>query len=119
MDIHSKYHFNMGAFNTVGLPWTVPGTCKVVEIKVQFKFGDTWQYEYRVGDTLRWGGNDIGDRTAKHVVVDGCLESASSPGGVPEDFEVHVVDGVIERVVPSTGRFDFSRLEDTYVVLEK
>jgi hypothetical protein len=27
----------------------------------QFKFGGKWQYDYRPGDALRWGGNDEGD----------------------------------------------------------
>ncbi len=24
--------------------------------RLQFKFGDTWQYTYKLGDKVRWGG---------------------------------------------------------------
>lgn len=49
----------MGAFNTVQTSHTCPSCDAKVDTDVQFKFGDTFQYEYSVGDTIRWGGNDI------------------------------------------------------------
>jgi hypothetical protein len=108
----------MGAFNTVLIPWKNPTTGEAVNIKVQFKYGDTWQYEYGIGDELRWGGNDIGRQDAKRVVVDGSRESDPPLPGVPDDFEVHILNGRIEKVIPSTGNFDFVRAKETYIVLE-
>jgi len=107
----------MSAFNTVTVAIIDPETGNSTPLRIQFKFGDTWQYQYQIGDKLKWGGNDIGPRDAKHVVVDGVLEG-QSPTGVGEDFEVHIRDGVIEKVVPASGDFDFVGAQETYFVLE-
>jgi hypothetical protein len=107
----------MSAFNVVHLHWHDPQTNKILDINVQFKYGDTWQYEYEVGDILKWGGNDIGIKDVKHVVVFGALENDHSE--VPEDFEVHIVDGKIEKVIPVTGDFDFVHAKSTFIVLDE
>ncbi|SDO04637.1 hypothetical protein SAMN04487897_107182 [Paenibacillus sp. yr247] len=44
------------------------------KIKIQFKFGDTWDYKYFISDEIRWGGNDTGKKGLKKVVVDGVAE---------------------------------------------
>jgi len=60
----------MAAFNTVSVARLSP--CPRCghsgQIHVQFAYGDTWQYEYRLGDQVRWGGNDVG-RQQKRVEV--------------------------------------------------
>ena len=109
--------FEMSAFNRVHLPWHDVSDYKVLDIHVQFKYGDTWQYDYEVGDVLKWGGNDIGVKNAKHVVVYGCAEGDLP--GVPEDFEVHIVDGTIERVIRATGDYDFVHCQVTFIVLQE
>jgi hypothetical protein len=108
----------MGAFNTVVVPWKGPATSTKCELKVQFKYGDVWQHEYQVGDTLNWGGNDVGSREARRVVVDGVLEGEPSIPGVPEDFEVHIVNNKIDKVIPATGAYDFVHADDTFIILE-
>jgi hypothetical protein len=60
----------MGAYNTVMVDWKDPATQETRTLHVQFKYGDVWQHEYRIGDALKWGGNDIGERGAQRVVVD-------------------------------------------------
>ena len=45
----------MGAFNTLKAVATCPRCRATVAIQIQFKYGDTWQYEYAIGDSLRWG----------------------------------------------------------------
>lgn len=108
----------MGAFNTVTAPWTDPATGNSHQLTVQFKYGDVWQHEYQIGDTLNWGGNDVGRREDRRVVVDGVLEGEPSILGVPEDFEVHIVNNKIDRVIPATGAYDFVNASDTFIVLE-
>lgn len=109
----------MGAYNTVTFDWEDPATNEVRSLRAQFKYGDTWQDEYRVGDALRWGGNDIGDRFAKRVVVDAVLGEPVPSTDVPTDFEVHIVNGTIEKVVPASGKFDFAAAQDNFIVLER
>jgi hypothetical protein len=108
----------MSAFNTVVVSHIDPETGQAIPLRIQFKFGDTWQHEYQVGDRIKWGGNDIGPQDAKYVVVDGALEGLA-PEGVSDDFEVHIRDGVIEKIVPASGDFDFVAAPDTYIVLEQ
>ncbi len=64
----------MSAFNRVSTSQVCPNCSNSVVFRVQFKYGDAWQYEYEVGNQIRWGGNDIGAPGAKSVVVDGIAE---------------------------------------------
>ena len=108
----------MGAFNTVIVMWTNPSTDMDYELRVQFKYGDVWQHVYQIGDNLKWGSNDVGHREASRVVVDGVLEGVPSIPGMPEDFEVHIVNNKIDKVIQATGMFDFDNVNDTYIILE-
>lgn len=68
----------MGAFNRYLVEQTCPGCGKTVERAFQFKFGNKWQYDYRSGDLLRWGGNDEGDPGQPLVFVDCVPEDCSN-----------------------------------------
>ena len=82
--------------------------------EVQFKYGDTWQFDYGLGDELKWGGNDIGDRDFELVVVDG---AADCPVCKTELFlEIWVEKNRFKEVVPSSFRFSFA--ERTYKVVK-
>ncbi len=108
----------MSAFNTVIVTWKDSKSGQSKDLRIQFKFGDTWQYEYRIGDRIKWGGNDIGSKNAKYVVVDGCLEG-TPPEGCGEDFEVYIRNSTIEKVLPASERFDFVKSAKNYVILEE
>jgi hypothetical protein len=54
--------------------------CKTsYSVSIQFKFGDTWQHEYKLGDYVQWGGNDIGKPNSRLVKVYGIAETNSCP----------------------------------------
>jgi hypothetical protein len=107
----------MGAFNTVHVAWPASPGSDLMDVKVQFKYGDTWQYDYKVGDVLKWGGNDIGKKSANRVVVEGYLDAPADYPGVPESFEIHIIQGRIDKVIPSTGTFDFVKLGESFIIL--
>ena len=107
----------MGSFNVVTFEWTNPLTHERHTLRVQFKYGDTWQHEYEVGDMLKWDGNDLGVRSATHVVADGCLDGPEQ-SVVPTDFEVHVVNGRIAEVCSPSGTYDFIAVGETFIVIE-
>jgi hypothetical protein len=87
----------MGAFNTVWAEAACP-TCGARQLfAVQFKYGDTWQIEYRIGDRLRWGGNDKGVR-ARKVVVEGFGGPCSECKGGGFEFDLLVEDNILRRV---------------------
>ncbi|XDD51450.1 hypothetical protein AB3N59_06840 [Leptospira sp. WS92.C1] len=109
----------MSAFNSVIVPWKSSITSKEYKLKVQFKYGDVWQSVYQIGETLRWGGNDIGHPRTRRVVVDGCLEGEPAIPDIPEDFEIYIVENKIDRVIPATGDYNFVDADDTFIVLEE
>ena len=113
----------MCAFNTVESDQVCPDRGDTATFRSQFKYGDTWQYEYVIGDGIRWGGNDIGAPGTKRVVVDGVAEPCPLCGfgrGLQEDLdhEVWLEDDRIAAVRPASGRCVFAANHETYIVLE-
>ena len=109
----------MGAYNTVIVDQVCPGCQNRVEVRVQFKYGDTWQYTYHVGDRLKWGGNSIGKPGAKQVVVDGAAEEdCPICKSAWPNFEVWIEDDKIVDVRPASGKYDFVSLHQSYIVLQ-
>jgi hypothetical protein len=109
----------MGAFNTVTAEQVCPSCRNAVEARVQFKYGDTWQNEYRLGERLRWGGNDIGVPGRRRVVLDGAGERCPKCGYAEWDFYVLLEDDVITSVKPASGDFDFVASQGKPIVLEE
>lgn len=109
----------MSAYNTVSAELRCPHCGGSTRTQVQFKYGDTWQFDYRLGDTLRWGGNDIGEPGRKHVVVDGAAANPCSRCGYSAEWNayVHVENDVLARVEDADGSFDFAAARANYIVV--
>lgn len=93
----------MGAYNLLISNYECSNCRKTFEMSIQFKYGDTWQIKYRLGDVLRWGGNDIGASSNKKVEVYGIAENSVCPqcGFVNiDEFDVLVKDNAIVAVSP-------------------
>lgn len=113
----TKVEPKMGAFNRLIFQRKDPISGQSSYLAVQFKYGNKWQYDYKVGGKLRWGGNDEGRPGAGRVVVDAVLEEDNE--GFPEDWIVFIERDVITGVEPHHGQYDFVRFQDTYFVLEE
>lgn len=109
----------MSAFNTVHANVKCPSCGQQVEIMAQFKYGDTWQYEYSIGDLIRWGGNQIGAPGARRAVVDAVVERCPSCNMDSWDLYVEIDDGRIASVTTADGSYDFVRAGKTYVILDE
>jgi DNA-directed RNA polymerase subunit RPC12/RpoP len=110
----------MGAYNEVVRTdaETCPRCNSKIHRVVQFKYGDTWQHRYAVGDRLKWGGNDIGERGHKAVVVIGDPVECPVCGYVPDSvYDVMLRDDVIDGVRPSDGTYAYIGGQ-TYFVVE-
>ena len=70
----------MGAFNRLLAKETCAACEGAVTRAYQFKYGDKWQYDYRLGDLIRWGGNDEGTPGQAHVETLGYPESCQLCG---------------------------------------
>ena len=113
----------MAAFNEVAYAVTTacPACGAVAERSVQYSFGDTWQYRYRIGDRITWGGNDVGEPGLAAVVADGygtaCL-SCGADEWSDMRYEVHFAHDVIVAVEPASGKYDFEKSHVPYLVLD-
>src|SRR5690348_4189005 len=109
----------MGAYNTVSGTLACPSCGDEVDIVVQFKYGNTWQFEYKIGEKLRWGGLDVGEPGRGHVVADGIVEQACPKCRMRKEWNVylHVENNRITRIENANGRFDFAKLGSNYVVV--
>ncbi len=87
----------MGAFNIVRTTAICPACRHHVCIPVQFKYGNTWQYDYHVSDQAKWGGNDIGTPGKQY------FETTVNVGGVNVVVRGNVIDGVA-RIGTASGR---------------
>ena len=86
-------------------------------LRIQFKFGDCWLFEYVMGDTLRWGGNDHGRPGIRHAAVYG--SEAAQHGR--RKYVIHVHSDVIAACEPMDDewRSAFSSIEEEYIVVEE
>jgi ribosomal protein S27AE len=107
----------MGAFNRLTIKLPCPNCRAEVILAIQFKYGDTWQRDYDLGETLCWGGNDIGTPGRQRVVVDGVGEACPKCGSSGH-FDVFIERDVIVRAEPRSGRFDFVGRKDPFIILE-
>lgn len=108
----------MSAYNVVtDILAKCPRCRATVVIGVQFKFGATWQHRYGVGDTIRWGGNDVGRPGRARVVADGAADVPCPACGYEEDWDFYVLieqDQII-GVVEADGTYDFVRSGNPYL----
>lgn len=97
----------MGAFNTISVTAECPFCKHSQDWTVQFKYGDCWQYSYRIGDKLRWGGNDKGENVGGKVRTDGISsEPCEICKTVGVEATVYFIDNVIEKVELSQERLN-------------
>ena len=105
----------MGLFNTVAATLTCPKCGVSSEVRVQFKYGQTWQYDYKLGERLRWGKPQRGEAGCAEVVVNGV---DICPACKDEwDLYVFVSHDVLDSVRFADGTHDFFGTGETFIVL--
>jgi hypothetical protein len=111
----------MSSFNTLITDIACPSCRKICEVQIQFKFGNTWQLKYKVGDVITWGGNDIGSPDYDQVKVYGIIESSTCPfcleRVIPEEYDILVINNKIIRVSPLSEIQDYLNGNGEYVIL--
>jgi hypothetical protein len=106
----------MSAFNSVVAQMRCPQCGNVANRLVQFRYGDTWQYEYSLGDKLGWGGNDIGVPDARRVRVAGFAETCPICDSDGSEMIVIVERDVLKEVLPLAGETAPRTGEESYSV---
>lgn len=108
----------MSAFNTVSGLASCPNCNNSNQFDVQFKYGDTWQHSYGLGDRIRWGGNDVGIQGIKKVLVEGIGGPCLHCGMDNLVFQVLIENDLIISIEPlQEGTIAFG--QDGFNVLEK
>ena len=100
----------MSAFNILNVKLIEEG--KEIVYRLQFKYGDVWQHEYKIGDTLKWDANNYGQKDANKVVVDAVNEDSRKE----IDYYITIVNNVITDAQPNLGYFDFGKHGDTFII---
>jgi len=84
-------------------------------LKVQFKHGMRWQYQYRIGDRIKWDHLRRPAEAEGTVVVPGISARANSQ--VDRYFAVVLVDDVIKSV-DEISEHEYERLEAERIAAE-
>jgi len=108
----------MGAFNELKADALCPRCGKLATFIVQFKYGNTRQFQYHIGESLKWGGNDIGRKEAKRVVVEGIGGPCPNCGVEFIDFNILVEENRIVTFRP-IGTKRVSSSPEGFIVLDE
>jgi hypothetical protein len=110
----------MGAYNTLcSVHAACPSCSSSVTIDVQFKYGETWQHSYLIGESIRWGKNNVGSPDEHLVVLDATAGQACPICGFDGDwdFYVFVECNKLKSIMRADGKFDFLSTNEPYLVL--
>ena len=108
----------MSAFNILSSEIQCSICQKRYQGQIQFKFGDTWQLQYQIGDKIKWGGNDIGKPRISKVKVYGLLESSECPIcrelETVNEFDIYIENDIIVGVNPIQNIKDYFKGDGNY-----
>jgi hypothetical protein len=91
----------MGAFNTLDAVAVCPKCENPAQFNLQFRFGDTWQHNYKLLDNVSWGGNDVGRPGLKRVIVHAYGNPCPHCKTALPEFEITVVRDQLVSVSPT------------------
>ena len=60
----------MGSFNILITEIICPNCGVSSPIRIQYKYGNTCQLQYKIGDSITWGVNDKGEPELTNVKAD-------------------------------------------------
>jgi hypothetical protein len=111
----------MGAYNVLITDVQCSNCKNFYEGKIQFKYGDTWQLQYRIGDKIKWGGNDTGVPNVEKIKAYGILETDRCPIcnqlNAQCEFDIYIEKDVIIQVGNMRDISDYFTNEGNYQVL--
>jgi len=84
-------------------------------LKIQFQYGEVWDYIYYIGDELRWGAGGA-HPDGKLVVIDAITEECDVCDET-EDYLVFVENNIIKSTRQNEGEYQFFGVEG-FIVLE-
>lgn len=112
----------MGAYNILISEISCPDCSGKHMGRIQFKFGNTFQFIYNVGEVVKWGGNDIGSPDLKNIKAYGIIESTTCPlcknNNIIEEYDIFIENNIIKCISPIENIDDYLLDISEYVVLK-
>jgi len=112
----------MSAYNVLVAEITCPNCGKKSDVHIQYKYGNAAQLKYKIGDTITWGGNDIGSPALTNVKANGFGESTICPScnedKMPEEYDIFIKNTIITGVAPME-KDEYLAENVTYIDLNK
>jgi hypothetical protein len=106
----------MTLYNTLLLDSVCPCCRERTTIKIQFRYGEVWDYIYFIGDEIKWGDGGAGEPGRKLVVLDGVSEACDMCEETA-DFLIFVENDIIKTIRQNQGEYQFFG-DDGFLVLE-
>ena len=108
----------MGAYNILKIDCQCKNCTASFAVNIQFKFADTWQNEYVIGEEVKWGGADIGIPGLDKVKVYGVSELDKCPAcGYPlnSEYDIYIEKDIIKSATPIADLNDYDANDGNYV----
>ena len=110
----------MSTYNRLEMPEeeTCPTCGSGITRMIQFKYGDVWQHDYKLGDRIIWDKNNVGEPGHKSVIVSAHPEACPVCGDLPDvRFEISLEEDRIVGIERADPAEEFSRFaHNTYTV---
>jgi len=103
--------------NTLIVESVCPYCLERAPIKIQFQYGEVWDYVYYINDTIKWGSVNAGIPGRRLVVLDGAAEECYACGETLDYFIFTEYD-VIKSVRQNDGEYQFFGAEGFQVLDE-
>lgn len=112
----------MGLFNTLTTEIACPNCKQKFQGRFQFKFGSTYLLEYKIGDIITWGKNDIGNPDITKVKVYGVIEGDEEcplcKSMLSEHYDIFIEKDVIVNISPISDMSEYLDGDGEFVVLD-
>jgi hypothetical protein len=109
----------MGTFNILKDKRACSVCGNIVELSIQFKYGEVWLYTYTLGDEIKWGEKNIGSQDHKKVLVTGITEKCPACNTSGVEYEILVESNKIIAAKPLSEKDSFRLQNQDYIILEK
>jgi len=105
----------MGFFNTLQIYDNCPNCGKRVFLTIQFKYGENWMHDYKIGDDIIWGQSNIGEKLDNCILVSAISEECPICNEC-SDYIVKIEKNVIQQVY--ADKIQLSAKEEGYCIIE-
>lgn len=111
----------MGAFNILTIQTNCNNCRHALTYRIQFKFGEVWQHEYKEGDKIIRGDPyyNIGKPNLPRVRCSGAVENSLCPHcnyENPDECDIAMEYDIIKGIMPSA---DLDKYDDDYCYIDE